>query len=368
MLKDHKSKPKVLIAALDWGLGHATRMIPMINYFLQHNWEVSIASSSEAFHLLKTTFPHLKCFELPSYKAHYNMRSKALSMLFQLPKFRKAIQEEHQQTKNILKEFKADLIISDNRYGVYHANITSIFITHQLQILPPKNLFFVAPVLYRLHQKMMKHFNQIWVPDMEGNVNIGGKLSHHNNKSSKVKYVGPLSRFSHNLNSIPKSMSTENPNILSWVSGPEPERSKFKNLLLDQLQNIAGNHILLSGLPSQPEVKTINNVTVYNHLNDDEFIKLVDSSDLIICRSGYSSIMDIYYLGKQAMLIPTPGQTEQEYLAKKHFEEGIFFTQSQSKLNIKLALSEISIFKGFESIKNDNFNDLQNILSNLGFV
>lgn len=347
-MKTKQAKPKVLISALDWGLGHATRIIPIINYFKQENWSIAIASSGEALHLLKNTFPELIAFELPSYKVKYTQKSMMLNMLHQLPKFKNAIKNEHLITQEILQDFKADLIISDNRYGVYNVNIPSVIISHQLQILPPKSLGFSQSALYHLHQKIMSPFAQIWVPDFESEANLGGKLSHAKQNSEKVRYIGPLSRFVNQKPSAAKRKDGEELKILAWVSGPEPERENFENILMEQLALLKGKHTLLRGLPSQSNIKNNSNISIYNHMEDSELVKLLPKIDLIICRSGYSSIMDLYYLQKKAVFVPTPSQTEQEYLAQKLLEDSKFYSQKQSDFNINSILDNYNNYSGFE--------------------
>ncbi len=368
-MKTKQAKPKVLISALDWGLGHATRIIPIINYFKQENWSIAIASSAEALHLLRNAFPELIAYELPSYKVKYTQKSMMLNMLHQLPKFKNAIKNEHLITQEILQDFKADLIISDNRYGVYSANIPSVIISHQLQILPPKSLGFSQSALYHLHQKMMSPFGQIWVPDFESEVNLGGKLSHPKQNSEKIRYIGPLSRFVNQKPFVAKRKEREDKEelkILAWVSGPEPERENFENILMEQLALLKGKHILLRGLPSQSDIQNNSNISVYNHMEDSELIKLLPEIDLIICRSGYSSIMDLYYLQKKAVFVPTPGQTEQEYLAQKLMEDSKFYSQKQSDFNINTILDNFTNYSGFEDSISIYKNRIEENLIELG--
>ena len=347
-MNNKNSQPKVLISALDWGLGHATRIIPIIKYFKKRQWEVALASSSEAYHLLKSTFPELLIFELPSYKASYKHKFMMLNIFQQLPRMQRAIKDENQKVKEIIQEFKADLIISDNRYGVYHSDIPSVFISHQLQILPPNSLSITEPAILKLHKKMMLPFDQIWVPDFQNEVNLGGRLSHPKKIDNNTIYIGPLSRFSQENNTSIKDTPLRDINILAWISGPEPERENLEEILLNQLQSINGNHVLLKGLPSENSKTQFGNIMVYSHLHDKELLALMPNVDLIICRSGYSSIMDVFYLQKKAVFVATPRQTEQVYLAEKLLEEKKFYSQKQSEVNVQEMLNNYNKYSGFE--------------------
>jgi len=355
---------KVLIAALDWGLGHATRMIPIIDYFLENNYEVALASSSNALVLLKNRYKGLRCFELPTYNIKYSNKSMVMNMISQLPKIQAAITKEKKVLDNLLIEFSANLIISDNRYGIYHKDILSVFITHQLQILPPNIMKVSKPILKVLHKEMMSKFNQIWVPDFQGDNNIAGELSQIKNPPENVFYIGALSRFL-NYQRLNNKQINKLPNILVLLSGPEPARSEFESIVLKQLEKYKATSIVLRGLPGIKENRIFGNITAYNHLEDSELLKIIDSSELIISRSGYSTIMDLYYLGMKAVFVPTPRQTEQEYLAKKLYEESRFFFQKQDEFEIDKILDNYSKYSGFNSNKSIYKNEIKKALKQL---
>jgi uncharacterized protein (TIGR00661 family) len=355
---------KVLIAALDWGLGHATRMIPIVDYFLENNYEVAIASSSNALILLQNRYTYLKCFELPTYNIKYSNKSMVMNMITQLPKIQTAISKEKKALDLILNEFPANLIISDNRYGIYHKDIPSVFITHQLQILPPNIMKATKPLLKALHKEMTSKFNQVWVPDFRGIDNIAGELSQINSPPENVLYIGALSRFI-SYKRLESNQINKLPNILVLLSGPEPARSEFESIVLKQLENYKANSVVLRGLPGVIEKSVLGNILICNHLGDGELLKLIDSSDLIISRSGYSTIMDLYYLGVKAVFIPTPGQTEQEYLANKLFEESRFFYQKQNEFSIDNIVKNYTKYSGFNSSMSIYKNEISKALKQL---
>ncbi len=359
---------KVIISVLDWGLGHATRSFELIQYFIDNNWQVTLAASGDAAKVLQQKFPILDYYDLPSYNFGYSYKSMVGNVVSQLPRITKVIKEENKVLNSLIEEISPDLIVSDNRYGIYHSEIPSVFISHQLRIQPPSNFSFSQPILWKIHKKFIKKFDQIWVPDYGGEDNISGDLSHNIDTSLDIKYLGPLSRFK---SAVPneEKRTIALPNILAIVSGPEPSRSDFEELLISQLEQYEGKSVLLRGKPGEMHRIDNSKVQIYNHLNDDEFVQEFEAADLVIVRSGYSSIMDIFRLKKKAVFIPTPGQTEQEYLAEKLMQEQRFFSMSQDEFNLNTALINYSEYTGFdqnmESMTDSLKNELDDLLKHL---
>ncbi len=360
------SRLKIIVAALDWGLGHASRMIPIIEYFLRKDYQVAIASSGNALKLLQNRFPDLLSFELSSYNIEYKHSSMVWEMTRQLPKIFKVRNTENQQLKRILNDFDADLIISDNRYGFYNKKIKSIFITHQLQILGPKSFSFINPILKKLHIRLLSRFEQIWVPDFYGSNSLAGVLSNVDNISANIKYIGPLSRF-YKVKSNSSNVLNEINNIVVILSGPEPARTIFENKIIFQLEDFNGKLVLLRGVPNNKEVIINDRIEVYNHLNDDKLLPILQEADVVISRSGYSSLMDMYFLSKKSIFIPTKGQTEQEYLAERFMSKKMFYSQKEENLDLKLALSEVKKYSGFVDKQNISFDIIDKALEELGF-
>lgn len=359
---------KVIVSVLDWGLGHATRMFELIQYFIDNNWHVTIASSGDAAIVLQQKFPTTDFNSLPSYNFEYSYTSMVRNVVSQLPKISKVIKEENLVLNSIIEEISPNLIVSDNRYGIYSSKIPSVFISHQLRIQPPLNLSFTQPILWKLHEKFLSKFDQIWVPDYGGDENISGDLSHNIDTSLNIKYIGPLSRFKSAI-PIDEVSNKELPNILALLSGPEPSRTELEELLTYQLEKYGGKSVLLRGKPGDLHRTESSKIQIYNHLNDDEFEKEFNAADIIIVRSGYSSIMDIFRLKKKAVFIPTPGQTEQEYLAEKLMNEQRFFYMAQEEFDLNTALNKYSEYTGFdhnmESITDSLNNELDELLKRL---
>lgn len=335
-----------MICPLDWGLGHAARCVPIINALMGLGHEIIIAADNAPLDLLKTTFPQLKSVQLPGYTIRYTTNGRmSLKMLQQLPGLLRSIKKEHQLLQDIINEYKIDLVISDNRYGCWSEKVPSIFITHQLFIQAPYGKKWLNKINHHLIQK----FNECWVPDIQTENNLSGNLAHEKSLNSiKQFFIGALSRFSKMDNS---STVGKKYDAIVIISGPEPQRTVFESLVAKQAAKTALKLVLVRGLPSENKIPTYlqsENIEVHNHLPAELFLEKIEQSKLVISRAGYSTIMDLAVLGKKAVLIPTPGQTEQEYLAKYHFEKQHFFTQNQQEFDLEEAIKKANNFSGIQ--------------------
>ena len=336
---NQRPKFRVLVAPLDWGLGHATRCIPIINELINLNCEVFVAADKLNFSLLKKEFPSVKFLRLKVYEMKYSQNKNWLpvKMLLQIPKIALSIWKENRWMKRITGQYKLDAVISDNRFGMYSDKIFCIYITHQLFIKTGN--IFTDKIAQRIHNYFIKKYTNCWVPDCKEN-GLAGKLSHPQKIPSNVKYIGPLSRFETLINIERKF------DLLVSISGPEPQRSIFEKIILLQLRHFTGSALVLRGLPSETNsISSPNNlVTIANHLPAKDFNIALQQSEMIISRSGYTSIMDLIKLKKKAILIPTPGQTEQEYLAKYLFNKKYFYLAGQENFSLKEVLNKTATF------------------------
>ena len=305
---------KILVAPLNWGLGHATRCVPLIRKYMTAGHEVVIGGDGESLIWLYRYFPTLRFIELAPLTIRYSASSSQVGAIIKaLPELIRFSREDYRRLKTILEAESFDVIISDNRFGLYHKQVYSIYITHQLTIRCPNGLRFLEPLLRRLHQRIYRHYDEVWVPDYEDPaLSLAGDLTHLlPSNPSKIKYIGPLSRFERcNFHSSSR-YQTETVAILS---GPEPQRS----LLEDQLMARHQPMLIVRGLTTRPfVVLKHDDITLVPWLRDDDLVPVLQQAKKIICRSGYTSIMDLHALGvlDKAELIPTPGQSEQEYLA-----------------------------------------------------
>ena len=335
------ARRKVLVAALDWGLGHATRSIPIIQMLQSNGWQVAIASSGDALLLLKTEFPNHTFFELPSYRVSYSQHVPLiLKVLFQLPKFLFVIRKEHIELEKIVKQHEFNLVISDSRFGCWTKLVPTVFVTHQINIQIPFALSWLQPIINYFNHRQIKKFNQCWVPDYPED-----RLTEILTESEKlpVKFTGMLSRFKKESNEVPPVYD-----YLALVSGPEPQRTIFEQKVKACFSELKGNKILVRGLPGgSEEIVKLKDWEEVGHLKAEVLQKVIEQSKLVICRSGYSSVMDLAALAKKVVFVPTPGQTEQEYLGEQIMRKGIARSVKQDSFSSQDLISGIG-YAGFK--------------------
>lgn len=343
-------KPKILVCPLNWGIGHASRMVPVINELLEQGAEVYIGASGGPLEFLKLEFPGLPCIDIPGYNVVYSKSAYGMAMkiAMQFPSLYRWIRREHDLLNQIINEYGINGVISDNRYGLWSNQIPCIFITHQVFIQTPWYLKFLAPVIYRLNRNFILKFRECWIPDYNDERNLSGKLSHKKTLARHFHFIGPLSRFA----GIKATDQEKEPgqfkyDVLAILSGPEPQRSLLEKQLLSDIASLKIKAAVVLGKPgSKPPQKEIDNCAIYPHLETESLLSLIKASRLIIARSGYSSVMDLAATGKKAVLIPTPGQTEQEYLGKYLHSKNYFFSVSQKDFNLSYALDKVDSYPG----------------------
>lgn len=311
-IKRLKNK-RILIVPLDWGIGHATRCVPIIKLLLSNQNEVIIASSGEALAFLQREFPKQTFLKWNSYNIRYSSsKTQIWAMLSQSPKILWNIYKEHKKLKTIIKRGKIDVIISDNRFGLWNSSVESIYITHQIMIKMPLQLKFFEPLLYSLHKRIIEKYDHCWIPDLEGENNLSGDLSHKYPLPKNSVFIGFLSRFEK------KEFTQKSPfQNLILISGPEPQRTIFEKEMIEKFKSEQEETIIILGKPTNKDSQKIGNITIKSHLKSDDLAFLIQTTPNIFCRSGYSTLMDLSVFGKKATLVPTPGQTEQEYLAER---------------------------------------------------
>jgi len=335
-------KKNILVAPLNWGLGHATRCIPIINKLIANNYNVIIASSGRSLELLMIEFPKSDFIKITDYNIkYYKGLPLFISIIIQLPKLFFKIKSETKELDSIIKDFNIKGIISDNRFGLYSKKIKSIYLTHQLEIQSPMLKNFIQKINYHYINK----FSECWILDYEKE-GLAGDLSHPKKRIENQKYIGPQSRFEK------KEMNFKY-DILAIVSGPEPQRTIFESILIKELNKTNKKSLLVQGKPERDLHEVKNNLTIVSHLSSKELNEAILQSRFIISRSGYSTIMDLHKLGKNAILIPTPGQTEQEYLANYLAKKGEYKTQNQSNFNLDIALNQAEKFKEIKTPSKD---------------
>lgn len=329
-----------MVVPLDWGLGHATRCIPIINGLLQQGYQVLIGAEGAQAALLQQAFPALIILPIKGYHIQYsrNKWTMPIKILLQIPQIIRAIWHEQQWLKDIVVKEQIDLVISDNRYGLYHASIPSIFITHQLTIKAP--FVWVENILRRINYSFINRFTACWVPDMAVLPGVAGVLSHPLQMPAvPVLYLNLLSRFISQPQPIKYS-------ICILLSGPEPQRTILEKKLLSAIHQINEPVLLLRGKPLENTIPTVPlNVTAVNHLNTQQLGEAIQQSEYIICRSGYTTVMELLTLKKKMLVIPTPLQTEQEYIGEELMKSKLALCFHQESFNILTAYTQAKKFQ-----------------------
>lgn len=331
---------KVLITPLNWGLGHATRCIPIIRYLLEKRVDIFLASDGRAAHLLKSEFPNLPFFELPSYGIRYPYRSMVLNLAIQSRRFFAAKQREHQAVKKIVVENQIDVIISDNRFGCFHTDTKNIFITHQVQ-LPLKNKLLQS-IASKINWQMIKVFDELWIPDYASENNLAGTMTQINDADFTTRYLGALTRMQ-------KLSREQRYDFIAVLSGPEPQRTKLEKIIIEQTIKTEKTALIVQGISENGMIeKSINqNIQFVSFLPSELLNEAIAKSRVLIARSGYSTIMDLIGLQTPALFIPTPGQYEQEVLAQHLMQRKICYSVNQDDFNLERDLNLMSAYQGF---------------------
>lgn len=333
---------RVLVAPLDWGLGHATRCIPILHLFRSQGCYVHLAGSGDSLALLRHEFPDLEFSILPGYQPRYPSKgSMTLKMLRQLPRFFQTIRDEHRIIGSLARKYAIDIIISDNRYGCWSRGKTNVFITHQSNILMPKRFGWLSFFIRTLNEKFMNRFSVVWIPDHPENHSLAGALISFGRPRlrTRVRYIGWLSRLRPSFQ--PPEIKYD---VVAVFSGPEPQRSILEKKVWDQLRSSSYRYFIVRGLPLVSRKEKEKDVADF--LASAELTTVLESARVVIARSGYSTLMDLAALGKKAIFIPTPGQTEQEYLAQRLFDLKMAFYMKQDLFSLEKAMVEVEKYSG----------------------
>ena len=345
-LIQNRQHKKILVAPLNWGLGHATRCIPVIKALIQYDFQPILAGDGDSLQLLRQEFPELTYYDLPSTEVVYAEKGNHLKykLLSQAPKLIRAVKLEKKRTQEIHKLEKLSGIISDNRFGVRSDDIPSVYITHQLQVLSGATTVLSS----QYHRQIISKFKECWVPDFDSN-ELAGKLSKPGKGKFVLKYIGPLSRFTHH----PQNKRW---NIVAVLSGPEPQRGILEAKIKEELRSYSGKSLIIQGIvESKQSRRSDGNLTLVNFMLHQELGDVIEQGELILSRSGYSSVMDLYELGAKAYFIPTPGQFEQEYLAEHLKQKGYADFSKQGSFHID-KLMNTKNYEGFSHKKTSKNN------------
>ncbi len=346
---------KVFIAPMDWGLGHASRCIPLIRRLHKKGVEVIIGGDGRSGEYLKKEFPDAKYYPLPAYNIRYTHTSFQIPFLMlQVPRLLQVFRKEQKVLDEIITHENIDGVISDNRYGIYSSRVPSVFMTHQIAPLAPFRY-----IGYRVHLRFMKKFSAVWIPDFELPPRLSGGLSEDYPLPEHTRFIGTLSRFE---GFIPSHQPLEMPyDIVAVLSGVEPQRTLLEALLISTFRQFPEwRCVIIQGKPESSSVQQLGNVEIFPFIEDDnKMYTVLTQSKVILSRGGYSSLMDFAALGiKKIILVPTPGQTEQEYLASCLEKQEVVIVMNQNAINLKGALKRLDTISGFGGVlppANDTF-------------
>ncbi len=345
-------KKRVLVAPLNWGLGHATRCVPVIHELLKQGAEVILAADGRAYAFLEKEFPDLHLIRFPDYNITFPKHGMlALHLLLNSASISKKIKAEKKAVEEIVREFAIDVIISDNRFACRSDKTFNVYITHQLHIKAP----FGEKIANRIHKKYYEAFDEIWVPDVDGNINLSGELGHDAITERPHRYVGPLTRFPQAdlLNSRPRKWW-----VVVLISGPEPQRSIFEKIVLEELAKYMEECLVVRGIPEGTDniSHPFPHVTMIDHMEGNKLSEALLRAHYVVSRPGYSTLCDLSALNISPIVVPTPGQTEQEYLAKFHESQNNVVVQKQKDFNLRNAINSyhhinlIGVFPDAEAV------------------
>lgn len=329
---------RILFGVCAWGLGHATRTLPIIRKVLKEGHEVTVVSSGRALSMLRQELgDDPKYAELEDYQPPETLNPSflVLATLLRFPVYVTSMFHEHDFVRRFVLDRKVDVIFSDNRYGFYSRDIPSYFLGHQLRILNPLGNRVLEDGTEVYNNYFLKRYAGVLVPDYEEE-GLAGRLAHDLSiiDEKHLNYIGALSEFSYRS-------AVEDVDVFVSISGPEPSRSSFERLVMKQLEGFKGRVVVSLG---KPEDKNHSSPNTNSYFNRKEREDLLNRSRIVVARSGYSTVMDLFSLRKRGFLIPTPGQLEQEYLAELHKERRTFYSVHESELDLPRQLDEALTF------------------------
>ncbi len=319
--------------------------MPIVDELRRQGAEVWLASDGRAYRLLEKEYPDLPLLELPAYNIRYGSGNMAWNIAPQMPKILWAMERERRALRQIIQTHDIQGVISDNRFGCYSTQVPCVFLTHQINLIVP-TLMGLGTFAKWNNRRLISRYQECWIPDAAGEPNLSGSLS-HGQPLANARYIGPLSRMQ-------KMDTKKHYDIIAVLSGPEPQRSYFEEAILRQAEKMPHRFLIVKGKTDSEERTKSGNIETVAYMTKNELNEAIMASDIVLTRSGYSTLMDLAAMGKQrVILVPTPGQTEQEYLADIFHTKKIFLCEKQNTLNLERALRQVDTCIGL-NIKADN--------------
>jgi hypothetical protein len=340
------SSKRILVAPLDWGLGHAARCVPIVRRLLERGHEVVIAGSHP---LLSEVFPGLLVLPLVRYDITYGASPTALILKFPFMVSRVLMRarQEHRQLEALIRKHRIDAVISDQRFGCYTRLVPCAYISHQFCVKMSPGFGLLESLLARALRFAAGRFDALWIPDVPGSLNLTGDLTRKYPLPKNHRFIGMLSRLGEG------AVAAEICDLLVMISGPEPQRTIFEKQVLSRISGFSGKAVILLGRPGTAVTGTFPpNIMVHAHLAQARIEALMKGANAIVCRGGYTTIMELAALNKKAVLIPTPGQTEQEYLCERLSEAGWFASMTQAEFDLQAAMALLKRAQGAPVFEN----------------
>jgi len=322
---------KIIYGVCSWGLGHATRSLPVIRKLIEEDNELTIISHDRSLELLKKELgENIEYIDIPDYPMllSENARQFMAKSVIYWPKFIVGMRSGLKHLTKMLEKRKCDLIISDARYEIYSRKIPSFFISHQMRIMNPLRIKMLERGSEIFNLFFFRRYCGVIVPDYKED-NISGDLAHNLKKidEGKIHYVGVLSDFK-------KKNTKKDIDYLISISGPEPQRTILEKKLLSQIDKLEGNIIVTLGKTEEKNSLSKKNIETYSFVTKEKREDFLNRAKLVVSRSGYSTISDLAVIGTKALMTPTPGQIEQEYLAGYHNKKGTFYSVNQDNIDL----------------------------------
>ena len=336
---------KILFAVASWGLGHATRDLPLINRLLDCGHDVTVVSSERALNLLKLELGRRCTFlEWPDIPLTLSKTAPLFYAKFtiSLPLAFRAIVAERRALEALLDDRPVDRIISDSRFGIRSRRVASFQLSHGLRFIAPGRTRAAELLMEYVYHRCFGRTSSFAVPDSELD-GLSGDLSHDLRfvKRDRISYIGILSGV---------RCRPAEPDIDCYVSisGREPQRKILEDIVLQQVYDVPGRVIVSLGKPEEAgRIWRHGRSEIHSFVNRVEQEELMNRARMIVSRSGYTTMMELAELGKNALLIPTPGQTEQEYLADYHLQKGTYYSTTQDRLDLPRDLARAAKYPGY---------------------
>ncbi len=335
----------ILFGLCTWGLGHMTRSLPIMRALVRKKHHLVIYTAHRPLMALKKEFgDRCEYIESVMYPSPYTKNGIfAVKLSFMMPSIINAMLKEHKQIIEISKSKNIDLLISDSKYGVFDHDKPSFFIFHQLRYIPPDFLKFLRNKTEKFNYFFRDSFRKFIIPDFPDGKDLTGDLAHNLTyfPKDKLAYIGILSDYE-------RMDVTQDIDYLISLSGREPNRTILEKKIISQIGSLSGKIVLVRGIPEKTQKINIPGVEIVNYAGKGIRDELMNRSKFVIARSGYSTIMDIVELGKKGLLIPTPGQTEQEYLSEYLEKRGYFYSVREEKLSLAKDVKIAKTYVGYE--------------------